>query len=76
MKTFVRTCGNCLGLGVEYTFEIGEDPQGGTVYRTDTICPVCNGQGHTEYAAFTIDEAKAILKYCGLSEENNKEKNV
>ena len=33
-------------------------------------CGNCGGKGWREYAVFTVDEARAILKHCGLSTES------
>ena len=41
----------------------------GTIKSEEAICEVCNGKGYTEYATFTLEEAKAILKHCGLDKE-------
>lgn len=38
--------------------------------KEETICETCNGRGYTEYATFTLEEANAILKHCGLTTES------
>ena len=66
-------CENCGGRG--YTMEYFIVPG---VYDTDgfhkmqsekKVCCNCNGEGYTEHAVFTVEEARAILKHCGLSTE-------
>lgn len=63
------TCGNCDGIGHMIKYEIVDD---GVAQRKEVVCENCNGKGWTEYAFFSVEEAKAILKYCGLSAENSK----
>ena len=41
-----------------------------TMNREENECEACNGKGYIEYAAFTLEEAKAILKHCGLNTES------
>lgn len=41
-----------------------------TLQAEDVNCPTCNGRGYTDYAIFSIEEAEAILKHCGLSTES------
>jgi hypothetical protein len=36
----------------------------------EVVCTQCNGTGYTEYAVFSIEEAEAILKHCGLTTES------
>lgn len=60
MKTF---CGNCAGIGTKtYWKDVGDH----TLQKEDVQCEECNGKGYTEYAVFDVEEAKAILKHCGL----------
>lgn len=63
------TCGNCGGTGY---IKVYEDVPGTSLLRIkeNIICNNCNGKGYTEYAVFSVEEAKAILKYCGLSTES------
>ena len=66
MRTMHVTCGTCCGIGKLKTwFEICE----GTMQLKETVCDQCGGNGCTEYAVFSIEEAEAILKHCGLSKE-------
>ena len=73
MRTKQETCGTCRGSGLErepvYAY-IG----GGVRWKQERIigkCKACDGKGYVEYATFTVDEAKAILKHCGLKVEVN-----
>ena len=72
MRKMTVTCGTCAGIGATDNFVIiGESEDGiGTARRERTICPDCKGKGHSEYAVFTIEEAEAILKHCGLTTES------
>lgn len=67
------TCGNCGGMAHVINWKIiSNDEQTGigTAEKEETVCAACNGKGWTEYAIFSVDEAKAILKHCGLSTES------
>lgn len=69
MKRMYTTCGTCSGTGiVQQWIDVAEDEKTGTrTCQLRTVpCKHCNGNGHTEYAAFSIEEAEAILKHCGL----------
>lgn len=74
MQRMTVTCGSCAGIGKRITWrttpgDIGED--GFCIARgEETVCEACNGKGYTEHAVFSIEEAEAILKYCGLSAES------
>ena len=66
-----KTCDTCLGRGkrdvwvTSYTDSITN-----TMTKSEEIvCKACNGKGYTKCAAFSIEEAEAILKHCGLSKE-------
>ena len=68
MRTKQETCGTCCGSGLErepvYSY-IG----GGVCWKQERIigkCKACGGKGYMEYVIFTAEEAKAILKHCGL----------
>lgn len=79
MEIMKVTCGNCAGVGSTSKWEVvSKDEHFGTfntMKRVDDIkCEVCNGKGYTEYAVFSVEEAKAILKHCGLSTENEANK--
>lgn len=73
MNTMRITCGYCAGAG--YTVEwkvVSEDAETniGIAQSEEVVCKNCNGKGWTEYAVFSVEEAKAILKYCGLDSED------
>lgn len=69
MKRMQIMCGNCAGCGyVNQRFIPNGD--GYTVKIKQDTCKECNGKCHTEYAVFSIEEAEAILKHCGLNIEN------
>ena len=72
MNVMQVTCGNCGGIGSTTIYDIvshAEDTIGMAQGRR-VVCPNCDGKGWTEYAVFSVDEAKAILKHCGLSTES------
>lgn len=70
MNVMQITCGSCAGIGKKYNWKIVYmDDVSGTAEREEVVCAECNGKGWTEYAVFSVEEAKAILKYCGLSTE-------
>lgn len=68
MKIINAVCDKCSGLGyINQRITLNGDG----VKIENEICDKCNGAGYTrEYAAFTVEEAKAILKYCGLTTES------
>ena len=69
MNTMYIICDKCGGIGyTNQVFSVDED--GCTVKVQKDICDKCNGLGHEEYAIFSVEEAKAILKHCGLSTES------
>lgn len=64
------TCGNCGGAGRTVVWKVvsmDENTGIGTVQSESVVCKTCNGKGWTECATFSVEEAKAILKHCGLS---------
>ena len=68
MKTIQQTCGTCAGRGKVVHWKIVSKPD--DVYKMaekieEEYC-ACGGEGYTEYAAFTVEEAQAILKHCGI----------
>lgn len=72
MKRMHITCNNCCGTGTEikWRFFTKDISTGiGTMQREEIVCESCNGKGYTEYAVFSIEEAEAILKHCGLNKE-------
>ena len=71
MKRMQVTCGNCGGRGKEFVWTIVDlDDMQYTMKDEEVFCTQCNGRGYTEYAIFSVEEAEAILKYCGLSTES------
>ena len=70
MNTMQVTCGNCAGIGYKFRHKLIIDNIPGTLKREEITCESCNGKGYTEYAVFSVEEAKAILKHCGLSTES------
>ena len=71
MNIMKVTCSTCAGIGKHYNWKVIDmDDVFGTMASEEVVCKACNGKGYTEYATFTIDEAKAILKHCGLTTEN------
>ena len=68
MKRMQVTCSNCGGIGYVDTWkEVATDGITTTMEREEILCQYCNGSGYTEYAVFSIEEAEAILKHCGLT---------
>ena len=67
-----RVCDFCLGEGkVNHYRNLGISENGyGAVKLEKMTCPVCEGRRSVDYAEFTVDEGKAILKFCGLSTES------
>lgn len=64
------TCGNCAGMGRFRRYKVVFEHNGvGEAVAEETVCDTCGGKGYTEYAVFSIEEAEAILKHCGLSVE-------
>lgn len=71
MKRAQEWCRECVGRGHKTIYRLVEfNGTGGTAQSEETICESCNGKGYLEYAVFTIEEAKAILKHCGLTTES------
>jgi hypothetical protein len=69
MKTIQQTCGTCAGIGnTSFWVTTGEKDKYGneTTNLQQKECPQCGGKGYTEYAVFTVEEAQAILKHCGI----------
>ena len=69
MEQINITCKKCAGLGyINQKFIPNSDDM--TFREEHDACDECNGVGYTEYAMFSIKEAKAILKHCGLTTES------
>ncbi len=63
------TCGACGGTGkiVKYTIIERNNNNGtGTCQGTEAVCDICNGQGYMEFAMFSPEEGRSILKHCDL----------
>lgn len=69
MQRIQQTCGSCGGRGTQ-TFLVTDDTLASsgtcTAHPEDFTCTACGGSGYLEYARFTVEEAEAILKYCGI----------
>lgn len=74
MERMKAACGNCAGVGkrIEWGIQPGVYDEDGfhKAIREEIVCEACNGKGYTEYAVFSVEEAEAILKHCGLSTES------
>ena len=71
MKRMFATCGNCSGVGKTTTWTVVDlDDMTGTMQKEENFCTQCNGKGYIEYAVFSVEEAEAILKHCGLTTES------
>lgn len=66
MHIIKYTCGACGGFGHHHVWEIVSE---GIAERKEVTCTTCKGNGYLKYVGFSIDEAKAIMKHCGLSTE-------
>lgn len=64
-------CSSCAGTGKQINWKVVDmNDNMGTMKKEEVVCRACNGKGYIEYATFTLEEAKAILKHCGLSTES------
>ena len=62
-------CDGCGGRGhvtIWETTSYDEKTNIGTAASREVTCGLCKGKGWKEYAVFSIEEAEAILKHCGL----------
>ena len=67
MNIIRQMCGNCAGTGEITQYITTTLKHGGIVMPFDKEeCYACGGKGYTEYAMFTMEEAQAILKHCGI----------
>lgn len=67
------TCAYCGGTGrVTIWKEVSKDTETNTctLQSEEVTCEKCNGTGWIDYPVFSVEEAKAILKHCGLSTED------
>lgn len=72
MNIINMTCDSCAGTGTITNWVLRENDgteTTHTAYRVDEECPHCGGKGYTEYAMFTVEEAKQIMKVCGIQTE-------
>ena len=70
MKVVQQPCSACGGTGFLEIWEVtGEKDTNG--YNIATMrhqkCGACGGNCYTEHAVFTVEEAQAILKHCGIT---------
>lgn len=71
MNVMQVLCGSCAGTGKQINWKIVDMSDNmGTMEKEEVVCGACNGEGYTEYATFTLEEANAILKHCGLTTES------
>lgn len=70
MNVINEVCRHCSGIG--YTNIKLIPLEDGLHFREERdICNQCNGTGKiANYAVFSVEEAKAILKHCGLTTES------
>lgn len=72
METMRMFCNCCGGVGHYATWKtVSKDPDTNicTMQSEEVKCEQCNGEGYTEYAVFSVEEAKVILRHCGLNKE-------
>ena len=71
METMHLTCKSCSGMGYTIDYDvIDRSDDTVTVKSKELACERCAGKGYREYVLFDIEEAKTILKHCGLSTES------
>lgn len=71
MNVMQVLCSSCAGMGKQTNWKVVElNDNTSTAVKEENVCEICNGKGYVEYATFTLEEAKAILKHCGLSAES------
>lgn len=71
MNVMQVRCGSCAGIGKQTNWKVIDlNDNTGIMKSEEVMCEACNGKGYTEYATFTLEEAKAILKHCGLITED------
>ena len=71
MNVMQVLCGSCAGMGKQINWKIVDMSDNiGTMEKEEVVCGACNGKGYAEYATFTLEEANAILKHCGLTTES------
>lgn len=71
MNVMQVLCGSCAGMKKQTNWKVVDmNHDMGTAVKEEVVCEACGGKGYIEYATFTLEEAKAILKHCGLSAES------
>ena len=69
MKTILQPCSACGGTGFLEIWEVTSEKDANgyciAVNRRQK-CGTCGGKCYTEHAEFTVEEAQAILKHCGI----------
>lgn len=71
MNVMQVMCGSCAGTGKQTNWKVVDlNDNMGIMKSEEVMCEACNGKGYTEYATFTLEEAKGILKHCGLTTED------
>lgn len=71
MNVMQVMCSSCAGMGKQTNWKVVDlNDNMSTMKSEKVMCEACNGKGYTEYATFTLEEAKAILKHCGLTTES------
>lgn len=71
MKVMKEMCTKCAGIGYEMKYKVlNLNDTRQTMHAQKIKCDACNGRGYHENALFTIEEAKVILKHCGLATES------
>ena len=69
MNTIQQICGTCGGRGFLDIWEVTDKKDANgydiAIGRREQ-CHACNGKCYAEYAAFTVEEAQAILEHCGI----------
>ena len=69
MDVIREACHMCGGTGQIEVFKsfIRIESKGFDGIETEKApCITCGGKGYKQYARFTVEEAEAIMKHCGL----------
>lgn len=73
MNKIINMCSYCSGVGYTEQWFTPYNDGSNNFYMEQKTCPCCNGTGKQEFALFTIEEANAILEFCGLKKNEYKE---
>lgn len=68
MERINVACKKCSGFGYTRQNFVASD-DGVTLKMERDTCEECNGLGYIEHVIFSVEEANAILKHCGLTTE-------